>query len=239
MTTQLDVIFFGSHPDDVELSCGGTLIKLVESGRKTGIIDLTKGEYGTRGSVKTRTQETKNACKILGVKIRENLGLSDTNIENTTTNRLKIIKSIRKYKPKIIFLPYPSDRHPDHIHSSILVKESAFYSGLAKLKTKLNRKAQTHHRPAKMIYYMQTYTFEPSFIVDITEQFTKKMKAVKCYHSQFYSIKNKGPSTFISDKKFIEYIEARAAFYGFQIGVKYGEPFFMEEKLKIDPFQLL
>ena len=154
-------------------------------------------------------------------------------------NRLKVIKLIRKYRPQIIFLPYPSDRHPDHIHSSILVKESAFYSGLEKLKTRYNGKLQAHHRPVKMIYYMQTYTFEPSFIVDITEQFEKKMKAVKCYYSQFYNKNMKGPATFISDKKFIEYIEARAAFYGFQIGVKYGEPFYIEEELKIDPFQLL
>jgi bacillithiol biosynthesis deacetylase BshB1 len=235
----LDAVFFGAHPDDAELSCGGTIIKLVESGKKAGIIDLTRGELGTRGTDKIRTRETKNACKILGVKIRDNLGFKDTNIENTFLNRLKIIKSIRKYRPKIIFLPYPSDRHPDHIHTSITVKESAFYAGLAKLKTRYNGKTQTHHRPEKMIYYMQTYTFEPSFIVDITEQFEKKMKAVKCYYSQFYNKNIKGPSTFISDKKFIEYIEARAAFYGFQIGVKYGEPFYMEEKLKIDPFQLL
>ena len=239
MEKQLDFIFFGSHPDDVELSCGGTLIKLVESGAKAGIIDLTKGEYSTRGSIKTRSNEAKNACKILGVKIRENLGIKDTNIENTVQNRLKIIKSIRKYKPKIIFLPYPSDRHPDHIHSSLIIKESAFFSGLAKLKTKYNGKTQKHHRPSKMFYYMQTYTFEPSFIVDITKQFESKMKAVKCYNSQFYNKNVKGPATFISDNKFIEYIEARAAFYGFQIGVKYGEPFYVEEKLKIDPFQLL
>jgi bacillithiol biosynthesis deacetylase BshB1 len=235
----LDVIFFGAHPDDTELSCGGTIIKLVESGKKTGIIDLTRGELSTRGTKITRATETKNACKVLGVKNRENLGLKDAGIENTFTNRLKVIKQIRKYKPAIIFLPYPSDRHPDHIHTSELVKESAFYSGLAKLKTRYKRKLQAHHRPSKMIYYMQTYTFEPSFIVDITEQFDRKMKAVKCYHSQFYNKSIKGPDTFISDKKFIEYIEARAAFYGFQIGVKYGEPFYMEEKLKIDPFQLL
>lgn len=235
----LDAIFFGAHPDDAELSCGGTIIKLVESSKKAGIIDLTHGELGTRGTKKIRAEETKNACKILGVKIRENLGFKDTNIENTFQNRLKIIKFIRKYKPKIIFLPYPSDRHPDHVHTSKLVKESAFYSGLAKLKTRYDGKVQTNHRPVKTIYYMQTYTFEPSFIVDITDQFKKKMKAVKCYYSQFYNKKNKGPSTFISDKKFIEYIEARAVFYGFQIGVKYGEPFYMEEKLKIDPFQLL
>lgn len=236
---KLEVIFFGAHPDDAELSCGGTIIKMVESGKKVGIIDLTRGELGTRGTDKIRAMETKNACKILGVKIRENLKLKDTSIENTYINRIKVIKLIRKYKPQIIFLPYPSDRHPDHVNTSKLVKESAFYSGLAKLKTRYNRKFQTHHRPSKMIYYMQTYTFEPSFIVDITEQFEKKMKAVKCYHSQFYNKSIKAPDTFISDKKFIEYIEARAAFYGFQIGVKYGEPFYIEEKLKIDPFQLL
>jgi N-acetylglucosamine malate deacetylase 1 len=239
MTIKLDALFFASHPDDVELSCGGTVLKLEKSGKKTGITDLTKGELSTRGNIQLRAEEAKKAGKILGIKIRENLNLHDGDITNTNANRLKVIKIIRKYKPSVVFIPYPSDRHPDHIHTSILVRESAFYSGLAKIKTTLVGKKQKQHRPAKLVYYMQTYTFEPSFIVDITNEFRKKMEAVKCYNSQFYNKQSKEPETFISDKKFLEYLEARAAFYGFQIGVKYGEPFYTEEKLNVNPLDLL
>jgi bacillithiol biosynthesis deacetylase BshB1 len=239
MTIKIDALFFASHPDDIELTCGGTVIRFVKSGKETGIIDLTKGELSTRGNVRLRAKEANMAGEILGIKIRENLNLSDGDIINTHVNRLKVIKIIRKYKPSVVFMPYPSDRHPDHIHTSILVRESSFYSGLAKIKTALSGKKQEQHRPVKLVYYMQSYTFEPSFIVDITNEFARKMEAVKCYSSQFYDENSKEPETFISDKKFLEYIEARAAFYGFQIGVKYGEPFYTEEKLNINPLHLL
>jgi bacillithiol biosynthesis deacetylase BshB1 len=239
MPIKLDTLFFASHPDDVELTCGGTVLRLVKSGKKTGIIDLTKGELSTRGNTRLRAQEAEMAGKVLGIKIRENLNLRDGDITNTYTNRLKVIKIIRKYRPTVVFMPYHSDRHPDHTHTSILVKESSFYSGLAKIKTSLGGKKQEHHRPATLVYYMQTYTFEPTFIVDITNEFGRKMEAVKCYSSQFYDENSKEPETFISDKKFLEYLEARAAFYGFQIGVKYGEPFYMVEKLSVNPLDLL
>jgi len=235
---KLDVLIFSAHPDDAELGCGGTLIKLANSGKKTGIIDLTKGELGTRGSVTLRRKEAEKASRILGIKIRQNIKLKDGNIQNTSVNRLKLIKIIRYYKPELIFLPYPKDRHPDHTHASVLVKESAFYSGLAKIRTIYNKEVQLYHRPAKLIYFMQTYTFEPSFIIDISNEFGKKMKAIECYASQFYNKKFKGTDTFISDKKFKDFIEARAKFYGFMIGTKYGEPFYMEEKLNIEPLNL-
>lgn len=232
---KLDVLIFAAHPDDAELGCGGTIVKLVDSGKKIGIIDLTQGELGTRGSVNLRLKEAEKASKILGIKVRLNVKLKDGNIQNTPFNRLKLIKLIRHYKPDIIFLPYPGDRHPDHIHTSNIVKESAFYSGLSKIRSAYNKKPQPSYRPSKLIYYMQTYAFEPSFIIDVTSEFGRKMKAVNCYETQFYNENYKGADTFISDKKFIDFIGARAIFYGFMIGTKYGEPFYTEEKLKIDP----
>jgi bacillithiol biosynthesis deacetylase BshB1 len=239
MSIKTDILFFGAHPDDIELSSGGTILKYTSSGVRVRIVDLTLGELGTRGTVQLRQKEAAQAGKVLGVSSRENLRIKDGDIENSSGNRLKVIRVIRKYMPEVIFLPYPSDRHPDHINASTLIREGAFYSGLDKIHTKLNGVKQKKHRPAKLVYYMQTYAFEPSFIVDISETFTKKMQAIKCYGSQFFNKKFKGPETFISDKKYMEFIEARAVYYGFQIGAKYGEPFYSEEKLKIDPFSLL
>lgn len=227
---KLDALFFAAHPDDAELCAGGTIKKLSKAGKKTGIIDLTRGELGTRGSVIERASESENASKILGLSARENLSIQDGNIENTPENRLKVISAIRKYRPEIIFFPHYHDRHPDHYHTHHLIKDAAFYSGLAKIVTP----GLKPHRPKRNFYYMQTYTFEPNIIIDISDTFTHKMKAVACYSTQFYNPDSKGPKTFISDKKFIEYITARLKFYGFQIGAEYGEPFYTEEKIKLD-----
>lgn len=227
---KLDALFFAAHPDDAELCAGGTIRKLVSSGKKAGIIDLTAGELGTRGSKEHRANEADKAGKILGISIRENLNIPDGNIENTLPNRLIVISVIRKYRPEIIFFPHHHDRHPDHFHAHELVKEAAFYAGLSKILTP----GFAPHRPKRNFYYMQTYLFEPNVIIDITDSYTDKMKAVACYHTQFYNPKSKEPETFISDKKFIEYIEARAKFYGFQIGTRYAEPFYTEEKLKLN-----
>jgi bacillithiol biosynthesis deacetylase BshB1 len=226
---KLDALFFAAHPDDAELCAGGTIYKLSKTGKKTGIIDLTLGELGTRGSVSIRKKESINAGKILGISVRENLKIPDGNIENTLKNRIKVISVIRKYRPDIIFLPHFHDRHPDHFHTHELVKEGAFYSGLSKIKTP-GLKA---HRPGRSFYYMQTYEFTPNVIVDISDAFFIKMRAISCYQTQFYNPDIKAPQTFISDKKFMKFIESRAEFYGFKIGVKYGEPFYTEEHLKI------
>ena len=229
---KLDALFFAAHPDDAELCCGGTIAGLGNSGKKTGIIDLTLGELGTRGSVSVRNSEAKNAAKILGINIRENLKLKDGNIENNEKNRLKIIEVIRKYRPDLIFIPHFHDRHPDHYRTHELVKEAAFYSGLAKIRTgKLKP-----WRAKRNYFYMQTYDFEPTVIVDISPFFKTKMESIACYSSQFYNpgfLKNQ-PETFISDKKFLEFIEARSKFYGFLAGVKYGEPYYTDEKLKLN-----
>lgn len=228
-----DAIFFGTHPDDVEICCGGTLIKLIRNRKKAGIIDLTLGELSSSGNLKIREKETNEANKALGVTFRENLKLPDGAIENSPENRNNIITAIRKYKPTVIFVPYFKDRHPDHENASLLIKSAAFYSGLGKIITRYNNRKQTPHKPKKIIYYMHHYTFKPSFIINISGEFEIKMKSIKCYKSQFLR-SGKNPSTFINDKKFLNYIEAKASFYGFQIGVRYGEPFFVEDNLNLN-----
>lgn len=230
---KLDALFFGAHPDDVELSCGGTVIKLVKKRKKVGIIDLTQGELGTRGTVKSRSQETRKASGVMGIQFRGNMGMPDGNIEENSENRLRVIEAIRLHKPSVVFAPYPSDRHPDHIHTGNLIKESAYYSGLRKIVTKKNGRTQTAHRPRKVLYYMQAYIFQPSFIIDISAEFMKKMEAIRCYTSQFYNPNSREPRTFISEKEFMDYLEARAKFYGFQIGVNYGEPYFSERDVEM------
>jgi bacillithiol biosynthesis deacetylase BshB1 len=167
---ELDVLAFGAHRDDIELTCAGTMIKLVDQGYSTGIIDITAGEMGTRGSAEERAAEAETAAKILRVQCRDNLGIPDANIELSRENKLKVVKAIRKYKPRIVLLPYWEDRHPDHAHAGQLVFEAAFIAGLSKLDT-----GQPKHRPEKLIYYMCHYEFKPSFIVDVTDQYERKM----------------------------------------------------------------
>ncbi|PJA98221.1 MAG: bacillithiol biosynthesis deacetylase BshB1 [Ignavibacteriales bacterium CG_4_9_14_3_um_filter_30_11] len=230
----LDVLVFAAHPDDAELSMGGTIAKLSSKGKKVGIVDFTEGEMGTRGTTITRQAEAYKAAVALNVTLRENLHIPDGNIQRIKENVDKVICEIRKYKPKIIFAPYFNDRHPDHIDASVIVKKAMFTSGLTKAITKFNERNQNAYRPNKLFYYMQTYTFEPTFIVDITNHFDKKMKSVKAYKSQFHNPKSSEPETFISSTKFLDYISSRARFYGFQIRKEYGEPFYCEEALEVD-----
>ena len=231
---KLDVIVFAAHPDDAELSIGGTIAKFSSLKLKTGIIDLTRGEMSSRGNIKLRQKEADKAGEILGIAYRENLGISDGNIEINKKNLEKVINVIRRLTPKIVFAPYFNDRHPDHIQASKLIKDAMFKTGLTKFKTKFNGKNQSAYRPKKLFYYMQTYSFTPSFIIDITETFNQKFKAIKAYSSQFYDPNHKGPETFISRPEFINYLEARARYYGFEISKKYGEPFFCEEKIEME-----
>ena len=235
----LHTLVFAAHPDDAELSMGGTIAKLTFSNLKVGIIDLTRGELGTRGTPETRQKEAFQAAIILKSALRENLLMPDGNIQRKKENLMKVIMAIRKYRPKIIFAPYFNDRHPDHIDASKLVKEAMFASGLAKIKSFDKEVPQEAYRPLKLFYYMHTYTFEPIFIVYISSTFETKMKAVKSYSSQFHDAKSKEPETFISKPEFLDYVEARGKFYGFQIGKHYGEPFFCEEKIELDLVNLL
>ncbi|HMN26050.1 MAG TPA: bacillithiol biosynthesis deacetylase BshB1 [Ignavibacteriaceae bacterium] len=236
---KLDVLIFGAHPDDAELAMGGTIANLTKNDLKVGIIDLTQGELGTRGTAETRQKEAFNAAITLKAAIRKNLNMPDGDIKNSEENLMKVIIAIRKFKPKVLFAPYFNDRHPDHIDASNLIKRAMFSTGLSKIKSFDKEVPQNHYRPEKLFYYMQTYTFDPTFIVDISETFDLKMKAVECYATQFHNPKSKEPETFISRPEFINYIKSRAEFYGFSIGKKFGEPFFCEEKVEYDMVHLL
>lgn len=233
---KLDFLAFAAHPDDVELSIGGTIKTIINKNKTFGVIDLTQGELGSRGTKETRAKETKNATEILGLTIRKNLGLPDGNIFVNEENTIKMIEQIRKFKPEVIFAPYFNDRHPDHIETSKLIKRAYFLSGVTKIKTTLEGKEQEAYRPKKLFYFMQTFEFEPSFIVDISETFEDKMKSVLAYKTQFYNkeLDETEPKTFISSPEFVKYLEARAKSYGFKIGKEYGEPFFSEEEIELD-----
>jgi bacillithiol biosynthesis deacetylase BshB1 len=226
---KIDVLAFGSHPDDVELGCGGTLAKLQKLGYKTGIVDLTEGELGSRGTVAKRSKEAAEASKILKVNYRVNLKIPDGNIKNDRANREKIIKQIRSLCPTIIFAPFMEDRHPDHGHTSTLVTEGWFYAGVKKILPSIPA-----HRPFRILYYMAKYEFTPSFIIDISEVFNLKTKALNAYKSQFYNPEWPEEQTFISSIWFIESVDFRARHFGWMAGVKYGEPFWIREPMAID-----
>ncbi len=232
----LDVLIFASHPDDAELAMGGTIAKFVKNDKKVGIIDLSAGEMGTRGTVETRSKETEEASKILGIQVRENLGLPDGQLKINNEFVEAVITQIRRYKPSVIFAPYFNDRHPDHIGTSRIVKEAFFFSGLTKIETEFDGEPQKPFRPDKIFYYMQYYEFTPSFIFDISETLDQKMKAMQAYGTQFFNEKRKleEPETFISQMNFIKFIEARARYFGFKIGKEYGEPFYSEEEIEHD-----
>lgn len=235
----LDILVFAAHPDDAELSMGGTIAKLTSNGFKVGIIDLTQGELGTRGNKITRKKEAEEASRILNITVRENLKLKDGSIKDDDKTRILLVEKIRKYRPKFLFAPYFNDRHPDHIAASKLAKSAIFFSGVTKIKTAEDRINQDVFRPQKLFYYMQAYPFNPSFVVDISEFFDVKIKSVFAYKTQFYNPESKEPQTFISDPKFVKYFEARARFYGFQIGKEYGEAFYSEELIEYDFINLL
>lgn len=227
----LDVLAFGAHPDDVELSMGGTIISFVQKGLKVGIIDLTRGELSSRGNLATRKKETDKASEILAIHFRDNLKLKDGDIEINHESIRRVVESIRRLKPKIVFAPYFKDRHPDHEAAAQLIKKSIFYSGLKKYKT---RNSLEPFRPRKVFYFMQTYPFEPTFIYDISPFFEQKMKAVLAYSSQFYNPNNTESETFISTPEFLNYLKSRSEYFGFFIGKQYGEPFYCEEKIEFD-----
>lgn len=231
---QLNVLVFAAHPDDAELSMGGTIAHLSKSGLKVGVIDLSKGELGSRGNAEIRKNEAKAASEILNLACRENLGLKDGHLKFSEEYLKIIISRIRKYKPQILFAPYWNDRHPDHTGTSQLVKEAFFFSGLTKVVTEENNKIQPPFRPRKLFYYMQTYEFVPSFIVDISQTFEDKMKSIRAYDTQFYNPNSNEPETFISQSNFLKYIEARARYFGFKIGKDYGEAFLCEEEIELD-----
>lgn len=223
---KLDILFFGAHPDDVELGCAGTILKHIALGYKVGIIDLTRGELGTRGTIEIRTKEAKNAAKRLGVLVRENLSFADGFFINDKSHQLAIITIIRKYKPSIVVLPAITDRHPDHARASQLILESCFLSGLEKIKID----SQKSFRPKVVYHYIQDRYIKPDFVVDISDFMKKKIEIIKAYQSQFFNPKSKAtePITYISTAQFLDAIIFRAAEYGRIIGVNYAEGFTTE-----------
>ncbi len=229
---QLDLLAFGSHPDDVELTCAGTLAVAKRAGYSTGIIDLTEGELGTRGSNVIRAREAAAAAKILGC-VRENLHIPDGNIQLNEENRLKVIRVIRKYRPKIILIPHFAERHPDHVNTHHLCLEAWFYAGLRKISTKVGGKEQLPWRPENYFNYMQWQEFQPTFIVDISDVFDIRLTSILAHKSQFHNPGSTEPATLLSEKSFLDFVETRAKFYGYSIGASYGEPFYSAEPIGI------
>lgn len=236
---ELDILVFTAHPDDAELAMGGTIARLTTNNIKVGVVDLTEGELSSRGNVESRRKETNFASQFLNLSARINLRLPDGKIKPCDEYVTKVVTEIRKCKPKLIFAPYFKDRHPDHVGTGQIVKEAYFFSGVHKRETIVKGELQEAYRPDKIFYYMQSNKFEPSFIVDISDYFEAKMDAVKAYGSQFYNPDTEAPDTFISDPKFLGYLEARSKFYGFQIGKDYGEPFFSEEAVEVNLLSFL
>jgi bacillithiol biosynthesis deacetylase BshB1 len=231
---KLDILAFGAHPDDVELGCAGTLLGAIAEGKKVGVIDLTKGELGTRGSISQRLSEAQLASELLGLSIRENLGMADGFFINNKEHQLIIIETIRRFQPSIIFCNAPEDRHPDHGRAASLIEEAAFLSGLEKIKTSHEGIAQEAWRPTQVFHYIQSRSLTPHFVVDISKHIEKKMEAILAHSSQFYDPKSNEPDTFISSAAFLEFVKGRAKELGQQIGVQYAEGFITQKTLGIN-----
>jgi bacillithiol biosynthesis deacetylase BshB1 len=235
--TRVDILAIGAHRDDVELTCGGTLLKAVAMGRRTAILDLSQGETGTRGSAELRAAEASRAAEILGVAARENLELPDAGIVNTPETRAKLAIAIRRFMPRIVIAPAPSPhgRHPDHRVSSELVRDACFVAGLAKIEPSVPK-----HRPHKIVHTL-TYRedhLKPTFVVDISSEFERKMEAVRCYDSQFEGAIQAG-EVYPTGEPLYDVIRHQAAHYGSLIRCRYGEPFFTTETMRVDDIAAL
>lgn len=236
---KLDILVFGAHPDDVELSCSGALLVEKMNGKKVGIVDLTRGELGTRGTPESRKQEATDAAAIMQIDIRENLEMADGFFKNDEEHQRKIITSLRKYQPEIVLCNAPADRHPDHGRAADLVYTASFLSGLTRIETKENSSLQKAWRPKYVFNYIQDRYFNPDFVVDITNVFDKKIEAIKAYKTQFYNPGSKEPDTYISSPEFLESIIYRAKMFGKFIGVKYAEGFISKKMIGIQSFDAL
>lgn len=233
---KLDILAIGVHPDDVELGCSGTLIKERNNGKKTGILDLTQGELGTRGTVETRYAEAAEAATVMGVSVRENLKMRDGFFRNDEAHQLQLITAIRKYQPEIVLANVLDDRHPDHGRAGHLIADACFLSGLVKVETKdESGRLQPRWRPSYVLHYIQDWYYEPDLLVDISDVFEQRMKAVEAYNTQFYNsgTAHEGLQTYISTPDFLESVIARARMFGKRIGVKYAEGFISQKKIGI------
>lgn len=239
---KLFVLGIGVHPDDVELSCSGTLINEVKKGNAAGVIDLTRGELGTRGTAETRDEEAKNAAAIMGLSVRENLGMRDGFFKNDEVHQLQLIRAIRKYQPEVILANILEDRHPDHGRAGKLIAESSFLAGLSKIET-LDDEGKPHQRwrPKQLLHYIQDRFHEPNLIVDISDVFEQRMESIKAYTTQFHTNPDgsKGTQTYISSPDFLDAIISRARLMGKRIGVKYAEGFITQKNIGISSLENL
>lgn len=232
---KLDLLAFAAHPDDAELSCSGTLLKYKAGGKRTGVIDLTRGELGTRGTAETRDEEAKNSTAILGLDVRENLGMRDGFFANDEVHQLQIIRKIRQYQPEIILINAMHDRHPDHGKGGILLNDAAFLSGLPKIATELNGQPQTAWRPRLILQFIQDAYIKPDILIDISDFWDTKMASIKAFKTQFYNPDLPGgQETYISSPQFVHVIEARAREFGKHIGATFAEGFTSKKLLGVD-----
>ncbi|TDI67335.1 MAG: bacillithiol biosynthesis deacetylase BshB1 [Bacteroidetes bacterium] len=231
---KLDILAIGAHPDDVEMSCGATLAKEVAKGKKVGILDLTRGELGTRGSAKIREEEAREAAEILGVVVRDNLGLADGFFENDRASQIELIKIIRKYRPEIVFCNAIDDRHIDHGKGSRLASDACFLSGLRKIETIYEGSSQQEWRPKQVYHYIQWKEINPDVVVDVTGFMDKKLESVHAYKSQFYDVNSNEPETPISSKNTLDSLSYRNRNLGRLIGTEAGEGFTVERYAAVD-----
>jgi len=237
---KLDILALAAHPDDIELSSSGTLLKAILNGKKAGIIDFTRGELGTRGTPEIREQEANKSAQILGLSARENLGFRDGFFKNDEEHQLALIKMIRKYQPEIVLANAFDDRHSDHSRASQLAKEACFISGLKNVKTEIDGVQQQAWRPKTVYHYIQSIPSQPDFIVDVSDVWERKVESIRAFASQFFDPNSAEPNTYISSPEFMKMIEARAIHYGHEIGVKYGEGFNVERMTGVgDVFDLI
>ena len=231
---KLDILAIGVHPDDVELSASGTILKHIALGKTVGILDLTRGELGTRGNAELRAQEATHAAKILGLSIREQLSMADGFFENNEAHQKEIIRIIRKYQPEIVLCNAITDRHPDHGRAAKLTADACFYSGLVKVETKEDGKIQAAWRPKAVYHYIQDYFIEPDFVIDITPFMGKKIDSIMAYSSQFFDPNSKEPETPISTKNFLEYVKSKGSLFGRAINVDYAEGYTVSRYIGIE-----
>lgn len=233
---KLDLLVLAAHPDDAELSCGGTIAAHVAMGKKVGIIDFTKGELGTRGTPEVRAQEAEASQRVLGVSVRENLGFADGFFLNDQAHQLILIKMIRKYQPDIVLANAIEDRHPDHARAAALTRDACFLAGLRKIETEADGQKQEAWRPGKVYHFIQSNYIKPDVVVDISDHWHTKMEAIKCFASQFDSDHSDEPQTFLTTPIFLQFVEARSRELGHSIGVAYGEGFTVEKQIGIRSF---
>ena len=231
---KVDILAIAAHPDDIELSCSGTIMKQIELGKTVAIVDLTKGELGTRGSAKLRMKETLEASKVMGIHARENLGLADGFFTGCEDEIKLLATMIRKYQPEIVLANAMNDRHPDHGRAGKFISDACFYSGLRKIETSIDGQTQEAWRPKAIYHYIQDYFHQPDFVVDITPYIERKMDTIKAFGSQFYDPNSKEPQSPISGEGFFDFIKGRAMQYGRLINSQFGEGFTVERPIAVN-----